>query len=48
MKLQMLYFGYSSSYKRDAVRFSLNPGSWEKGIQWSGVGLLDIHKFSAG
>ena len=48
MKLQILYFGYSPSYKGDSARFSLNPGSWEKGIQWSGVGLPDIHKFFAG
>ena len=48
MKLHRLYFGYSSSYKGDSARFSLNPRSWEKGTQRSGVGLPDIHKFSVG
>ena len=27
----MLYFGYSSPYKGDSARFSLNLESWKKG-----------------
>ena len=48
MELHRLYFRQSSPYKGDSTRFSLNPGSWEKGTQWSGVEVPDIHKFSAG
>ena len=48
MKLHRLYFGYSSPYKGDSARFSLNSRSWEKGTQWCGVGLPDIHESSVG
>ena len=34
--------------QRDSTRFSLNPESWEKGTQWCGVRLPDIHESSTG
>ena len=46
--IAQVVFWVELPYKGDFVRFLLNPGSQEKGTQWCGVGLPDIHESSMG
>ena len=43
-EITQVVFWVELSDKGDSARFSLNPGSWEKGTQWSGVGLTGCQR----